>query len=148
MGRMGYDDQQLAAHKKRTSVSAIMIFILMPLTLWASVTLLDSSKYMITSLLVVIYTMVPFFMIYEKRRPKAREIVLLAVMTAIVVFAHIAFHLAAVPIGTALVIVAGISQKYRCASRRKSYLFPVQGAVYAVADVLLGAVRFPRWACF
>ncbi len=86
-----------------------MIFILMPLTLWASVTLLDSSKYMITSLLVVIYTMIPFFMIYEKRRPKAREIVLLAVMTAIVVFAHIAFHLAAVPIGTALVIVAGIS---------------------------------------
>lgn len=109
MGRMGYDDQQLAAHKKRTGVSAIMIFILMPLTLWASVTLLDSSKYMITSLLVVIYTMIPFFMIYEKRRPKAREIVLLAVMTAIVVFAHIAFHLAAVPIGTALVIVAGIS---------------------------------------
>ncbi len=106
---MGYDDQQLAAHKKRTGVSAIMIFILMPLTLWASVTLLDSSKYMITSLLVVIYTMIPFFMIYEKRRPKAREIVLLAVMTAIVVFAHIAFHLAAVPIGTALVIVAGIS---------------------------------------
>lgn len=109
MGRMGYDDEQLAAHKKRTGMSAIMIFILMPLTLWASVTLLGSSKYMITSLLVVIYTMVPFFMIYEKRRPKAREIVLLAVMTAIVVFAHIVFHLAAVPIGTALVIVAGIS---------------------------------------
>ena len=109
MGRMGYDDGQLAAHRKRTGVSAIMIFILMPLTLWASVTLLDNSKFMITSLLVVIYTMIPFFMIYEKRRPKAREIVLLAVMTAIVVFAHIAFHLAAVPIGTALVIVAGIS---------------------------------------
>lgn len=109
MGRMGYDDRQLAAHKKRTRMSAVMIFILAPLTLWASVTLLGSSKYMITSLLVIIYTMVPFFMIYEKRRPKAREIVLLAVMTAITVFAHIAFHLAAVPIGTALVIVAGIS---------------------------------------
>lgn len=109
MGRMGYDDRQLAAHKKRTRMSAVMIFILAPLTLWASVSLLGSSKYMITSLLVIIYTMVPFFMIYEKRRPKAREIVLLAVMTAITVFAHIAFHLAAVPIGTALVIVAGIS---------------------------------------
>ncbi len=109
MGRMGYDDQQLAAHKKRTSVSAIMIFVAMPLTLWASVTLLGSSRYMITSLLVVVYTMIPFFMIYERRKPKAREIVLLAVMTAIVAFAHIAFHLAAVPIGTALVIVAGIS---------------------------------------
>lgn len=109
MGRMGYDDRQLAAHKKRTKMSAVMIFILMPLTLWASVSLLDSSKYMITSLLVIIYTMVPFFMIYEKRRPKAREIVLLAVMTAITVFAHIFFHMTAIPIGTALVIVAGIS---------------------------------------
>lgn len=109
MGRMGYDDRQLAAHKKRTKISAVMIFVMMPLTLWASVSLLGSSKYMITSLLVIIYTMLPFFMIYEKRRPKAREIVLLAVMVAITVFAHIAFHLAAVPIGTALVIVAGIS---------------------------------------
>lgn len=109
MGRMGYDDRQLAAHKKRTKMSAVMIFVMIPLTLWASVSLLGSSKYMITSLIVIIYTMLPFFMIYEKRRPKAREIVLLAVMTAITVFAHIAFHLAAVPIGTALVIVAGIS---------------------------------------
>lgn len=109
MGRMGYDDSQLAAHRKRTAVSSIMIFVLIPMTLWASVRFLGSTKYMVTSLLVITYTMLPFFMIYEKRRPKAREIVLLAVMTAITVFAHIAFHLAAVPIGTALVIVAGIS---------------------------------------
>lgn len=153
MGRMGYDDEQLAAHKKRTGMSAIMIFILMPLTLWASVTLLGSSKYMITSLLVVIYTMVPFFMIYEKRRPKAREIVLLAVMTAIVVFAHIVFHLAAVPIGTALVIVAGISMGpeagffSRCIGAIRLQLLPGAGTLHALADVLLGAVRIPRGAC-
>lgn len=109
MGRMGYDDSQLAAHRKRTAMSAVMIFVMIPLTLWLSVKFLDTSKYMITSLLVVVYTMLPFFMIYEKRRPKAREIVLLAVMTAITAFAHIVLHLAAVPIGTALVIVAGIS---------------------------------------
>lgn len=109
MGRMGYDDSQLAAHRKRTLMSAVMIFVMIPLTLWASVRFLGSAKYMVTSLLVILYTMLPFFMIYEKRRPKAREIVLLAVMTAITVFAHIAMHLVAVPIGTALVIVAGIS---------------------------------------
>ena len=109
MGRMGYDDSQLKAHRKRTTMSAVMIFIMIPLTLWLSVKYLDTTKYMITSLLVILYTMLPFFMIYEKRRPKAREIVLLAVMTAITAFAHIVLHLAAVPIGTALVIVAGIS---------------------------------------
>lgn len=109
MGRMGYDECQLEAHRKRTAVSAIMIFVLIPATLWASVRFLGSTKYMVTSLLVIVYTMLPFFMIYEKRRPKAREIVLIAVMTAITAFAHIVFHLAAIPIGTALVIVAGIS---------------------------------------
>ncbi len=109
MGRMGYDECQLEAHRKRTAVSAIMIFVLIPATLWASVRFLGSTKYMVTSLLVILYTMLPFFMIYEKRRPKAREIVLIAVMTAITAFAHIVFHLAAIPIGTALVIVAGIS---------------------------------------
>ena len=42
-------------------------------------------------------------------KKKLFVLVLLAVMTAITAFAHIVLHLAAVPIGTALVIVAGIS---------------------------------------
>ena len=63
MGRMGYDDSQLKAHRKRTKMSAVMIFIMIPLTLWLSVKFLDTTKYMITSLLVILYTMLPFFMI-------------------------------------------------------------------------------------
>ena len=47
MGRMGYDDSQLKAHRKRTTMSAVMIFIMIPLTLWLSVKFLDSTKYMI-----------------------------------------------------------------------------------------------------
>lgn len=110
MGRTGYDDRQLVARKKRTAMAAMMIFIAMPFTIIAGSLLLGSANYMIISLLVVVYTMVPFFMIFEKRRPKAREIVLIAMMTAITVAAHMFFHVTVpIQIGTTLVIVAGIS---------------------------------------
>ncbi|MBQ1959195.1 MAG: ECF transporter S component [Firmicutes bacterium] len=72
---------------------------------------MDQANYMIISLLVIIYTMIPFFMIYEKRRPKAREIVLIAMMTAITVATHTFFNmtLSIIEIGTAMVIIAGIA---------------------------------------
>lgn len=110
MGRTSYNEQQIAAHKRRTLMSSLMIFIAVPLTLWGGYRLFGGAKYMITSLLVIVYTMVPFFMLYEKRRPKAREIVLIAMMTAITVCAHMIFHVTIpLQIGTAMVIIAGIS---------------------------------------
>lgn len=49
-------------------------------------------------------------MIFEKRKPKAREVVLIAMMTAITVVIHIFFHMTIpIPIGTALVIISGVS---------------------------------------
>ena len=48
-------------------------------------------------------------MVFEKRKPKAREIVLIAMMSAITVACHMFFHVTVpIQIGTALVIVAGI----------------------------------------
>ena len=35
---------------------------------------------MIVSLLLLVFTMAPFFMVFEKRKPRAREIVLIAMM--------------------------------------------------------------------
>ena len=66
--------------------------------------------YMLISYGIVILAIVPFFRMYEKRKPKAREVVLIAMYTAIVCAAQIAFHVT-VPLqaGTALVIIAGIS---------------------------------------
>ena len=67
-------------------------------------------SYMIISLIIVTLAIVPFFRMYENRKPKAREVVLIAMYTAITVAAQIVFHVT-VPIqaGTALVIIAGIS---------------------------------------
>ena len=111
MGRTGYDDRQLAARKKRTFTAGLLILIAAPLTLIGGTFLTGRENYMIISLLVVAYTMIPFFMIYEKRRPKAREIVLIAMMTAITVATHMFFNmtLSFIEIGTAMVIIAGIA---------------------------------------
>lgn len=110
MGRTGFDERQAAVHRKRTIVSAVMIFVIMPVTILAGAVFLDNSRYLIISLMILLYTMLPFFMIYEKRKPKAREIVLIAMMTAITAAAHLFFHVTVpIPVGTAIVIISGIS---------------------------------------
>ncbi len=110
MGRTGFGEIELKARRKRTIAAAVCIFILMPATIAFSTLVLGGAKYMITSLLIIVYTMVPFFMIFEKRKPKAREVVLIAMMTAITVAAHIFFHVTVpIQIGTAMVIISGVA---------------------------------------
>ncbi len=101
--------QYEAATKKRMNVSAILIFIMVPLLIALGV-MLGQRWYFLTSILILIAIMAPFFMIFEKRKPKAREIVLIATMSAVVVASHLVFHLVLpVHIGTALVIISGIA---------------------------------------
>ena len=109
--RRGMDlTQYAAAARKRTRVASILILGVIPLTILAGTYVLGSDLYMIGSLLIVIYTMVPFFMVFEKRKPRAREIVLIAMMTALTVVIHLFFHMT-VPVqaGTAMIIISGIS---------------------------------------
>lgn len=53
--------------------------------------LMRGKSYIITSALLVIYCMIPFFVSFESRKPHAREVVLIAVMTALAVAARAAF---------------------------------------------------------
>ncbi|MCR4956882.1 MAG: ECF transporter S component [Lachnospiraceae bacterium] len=110
MSRTAYEGIEAISHKKRTIAATVIIILLMPFTLYAGVFWLKNTGYIFLSLLIAFYTMLPFFMIFEKRKPKAREIVLIAMMIAIIVMAHLVFHMmGGVSIGTALVVVAGIS---------------------------------------
>ena len=99
-----------AARRKRTLAASLMIFVLIPATMIFGVVVLDQNMYMVISILVVIYTLIPFFMVFEARRPKAREIVLIAMMAALTTVLQLFFHVT-VPIqaGTAMVIISGIA---------------------------------------
>ncbi len=101
--------QYEASHKKRTLLSALLIFLAMPVTILIGIQF-GQNRYMIISVLILIYTMMPFFMVFENRKPKAREIVLIAMMSALTVCVHIFFHITLpIQIGTAMIIISGIS---------------------------------------
>ena len=96
--------------KKRLHVASLMIFLCIPAAIALGVFVLPKSWYMPLSVVILILTMLPFFMVFENRKPKAREIVLLAMMCALTAASHMFFHIVLpIQIGTALVIISGIS---------------------------------------
>ncbi|MCR5846143.1 MAG: ECF transporter S component [bacterium] len=75
---------------KRTIVSIIAILVLIPPTIFIGWNFGDRNYY-ITSVLIIAYTLIPFFISFENRKPQARELVIIAVMIAIAVVSRVAF---------------------------------------------------------
>ena len=95
---------------KRTLVATVLIVLCIPLTIFAGVTYWGNQHYSITALLVLTECIVPFFMVFESRKPKARELVTIAVLCAIGVAGRAAFFM--LPQFTpvmALVIISGVA---------------------------------------
>ena len=110
MNTQGMLTQSERARKKRLRIATAVIFSAAPILLGVSFFLNDSRWYMLVSIVMLIVVMVPFFLVFEKRKPKAREIVLIAVLSAITVVVHVFFHIILpLQIGTAMVIIAGIA---------------------------------------
>lgn len=78
---------------RRTLAAAIMILLCIPLTLWAGVTYAPRKSYYIIALLIVLECMLPFFLVFEGRRPKAKELVIIAVLCALGVAGRVAFFM-------------------------------------------------------
>ena len=95
---------------KRTLVAAVLIVLCIPLTIFAGVMYLGNQHYSVTAILVLIECMIPFFLVFESRKPKARELVILSVLCAIGVAGRAAFFM--LPQFTpvmALVIISGVA---------------------------------------
>ncbi|MFR3144996.1 ECF transporter S component [Eubacterium sp. AM05-23] len=102
-------DQDKRAGRKRTLVASVIIFLLIPLTIWVGIRFLGDRKYLFISLLIILFTSIPLIIRFEGRRPEAREIVVIAVMAAIAACGNLAFYMfGPFQAGTALVIIAGI----------------------------------------
>lgn len=109
--RRGYNISQLqAAQRKRTAVSALLIFCVIPATIALGVTLFNDRSYMLISWIILALTIAPFFMVFEKRKPKAREIVLIAMMCAITVAAQLLCRVTiGLTVGSGIIIACGIA---------------------------------------
>ena len=95
---------------KRTKVAAALILLCIPMTIFAGVMYLGNQHYGVTALLVLVECMVPFFLVFESRKPKPRELVTIAVLCAIGVAGRSAFFMLPQfkPV-MALVIISGVA---------------------------------------
>lgn len=95
---------------KRTSLSVALIVLFIPLTLFIGFFYMDTEQYYITALMILLECMIPFFMVFEGRKPKARELVIIAVFCALGIAGRAAFFMLPQfkPV-LALTIIAGIA---------------------------------------
>ena len=94
--------------RKLTVVNIVLILILIPATLFLG-TKLTGRWYYLTSTLMVVEIMIPFFLAFETRRPQARELVTLAVMCALAVASRVAVMIPNFKPMTAIIMITGIA---------------------------------------
>ncbi|MBR2895990.1 MAG: ECF transporter S component [Oscillospiraceae bacterium] len=94
--------------KKLTFINLLLIFVLIPGTLWLG-TQLTGRWYYLTSTLIIIETMLPFFLAFETRKPQARELVTISVMCALAVASRVAIVIPGFKPTTAIIMIAGIA---------------------------------------
>ena len=78
---------------KRTLAATVLILLLIPVTLFVGETYLSGKKYLFISLLIMLEMMLPFFLVFESRKPQARELVIIAVLCALGVAGRAAFFM-------------------------------------------------------
>ena len=105
--------QQMEKKRKvnrRTWFALALMLLVVPLLLYLSVRFFHGRKYLICSLIVIVAAMLPFFMMFEGRKPKAREIMVISVLAAIGVAGRAAFFMVPSfkPVA-AIVILTGVS---------------------------------------
>ena len=95
---------------KRTRLAATLILLLIPLTLFIGIYYLGGRKYYFIALLILLETMLPFFIVFEGRKPRARELVIIAVLCALGVAGRAAFFMLPQfkPV-MAITIIAGVA---------------------------------------
>ena len=94
--------------KRSVLASVLIIFLLIPATLFLG-TRLTGRMYYLTCTLMIIEMMLPFFLVFETRKPQARELVTLAVLCALAVASRVVFVLPNFKPIIGIVMIAGIA---------------------------------------
>ncbi|MCL2134318.1 MAG: energy-coupling factor transporter ATPase [Candidatus Bathyarchaeota archaeon] len=95
---------------KRTIAATVMILLAIPLTIYCGTYFFGDRQYYFISLLIILETMLPFTLIFERRKPQSRELVVIAVLCAIGVAGRVAFFMLPQfkPV-IAMVIITGVA---------------------------------------
>ena len=95
---------------RRTKAAAALILVGIPAILFVGSYYFDIKNYYLMALLVLLACMLPFFMVFEGRKPQARELTVIAVLCALGVAGRAAFFMLPQfkPV-LALTIIAGVA---------------------------------------
>ena len=90
-------------------MASIAILLFIPLTIFAGIFYMEDRHYNLVAVLVLIECMLPFLLVFEGRKPKARELVTIAVLCAVGIAGRSAFFMLPQfkPV-LALTIIAGL----------------------------------------
>ncbi len=94
---------------RRTLWTSIITLLLIPLTIFIGHFYFGDRKYYFISLLIILETMLPFALVFEGRKPQARELVIISALCAVAVAGRVAFvALPQFKPVVALVIISGV----------------------------------------
>lgn len=94
---------------KKSHIATLLIFLLViPATLYFGLRLTGRAYYL-TSTLVIIEIIIPFLLAFESRRPQARELVVIAVLSALAVAARVAIPIPNFKAIFAIIMLSGIA---------------------------------------
>jgi len=127
---------------KRTAIAAIMILLTIPLTIYIGIYFFDHRQFYFISTLIMLQTMLPFALVFEDRKPQARELVVIAVLCAIGVAGRAAFFMLPQfkPV-IAMVIISGVAFGGEAG-------FLVGAMTFLVSNMLFGQGPWTPWQMF
>lgn len=155
MDTEAWKNQEKRRLSMRTKVSLFLLLVAIPLTIAAGFYIMDVAavgtvferifgprKYYFISLVIVVYSLLPFFMVFEGRKPQVRELVVLATMIALATAGRAAFFMTPSfkPI-VAIVIVSGIAFGGEAG-------FLVGSMTMVVSNFLFGQGPWTPWQMF
>lgn len=90
-----YVQEESASRKltKRTRIATSIILILIPLTIYVGIYYFNDRKYYFISMLIILETLLPFVLLFEERKPQAKELVVIAVLCAMAIAGRSAFFM-------------------------------------------------------
>ncbi|MBQ4316368.1 MAG: ATP-binding cassette domain-containing protein [Oscillospiraceae bacterium] len=100
---------------KRLGMSMLFSLVAIVASVYAGVFVFESRRYYFLSLLIILEAMVPFCISFERRKPRARELITVSVLCAIAVVGRAAFFMVPQfkPVA-AIVIIAGVAFGGEC----------------------------------
>jgi len=127
---------------KKTLFATLLLPILASVTLYIGTHFFGDRKYYFISLLIILETLIPFAMLFETRKPKARELVVISVLCAIAVAGRSIFFITPHFKPTvAILIIAGL-----CFGAETGFLV---GAVTGfVSNFFFGQGPWTPWQMF